>query len=186
MESITAEAVYRSGDTLLFSRPAPEGGSNLVALDLRGRSERVLVRSRQLGFGARFSPDGHWLAYASDESGRLQVYVTDFPGRIRKEQVSTEGGAEAVWSRDGQELFYRNGDKMMAVAIVLQPTFHALKPEFLFEKYHVPYAPLRNYDVSSDGRHFLMLKDNEQFAATTHIDLVLNWHEELKRRVPTR
>ena len=175
------------GEMLAFTDDDPSTGRDIWTLSLHnGRKAEPFLRTSFNEANPAFSPDGRWMAYESDESGRDEVYVTDFPGRSMQVPVSTEGGAEAVWSRDGQELFYRNGDKMMAVAIVLQPTFRPSKPEFLFEKYHVPYAPLRNYDVSSDGRQFLMLKDNEQFAAVTHIDLVLNWHEELKRRVPTR
>jgi serine/threonine-protein kinase len=175
------------GEMLAFTDVDPGTGWDIWTLSLHnGRKAEPFLRTSVNEANPAFSPDGQWIAYESNESGRDEVYVTDFPGRSKKERVSTDGGAMAVWSRDGKELFYRSGDKMMAVAITIQPTFHASKPEFLFEKYHVPYAPLRNYDVSSDGQHFLMLKEGEQFAATTHIDVVLNWHEELKRRVPTR
>lgn len=91
-----------------------------------------------------------------------------------------------MWNPNGRELFYRNGDKMMAVDISTQPGFAASTPHMLFEgRYEQPPVPLHNYDVSSDGQHFLMLKPVEQEqAAPTQINVVLNWFEELKRRVP--
>jgi Tol biopolymer transport system component len=136
--------------------------------------------------GPRFSPDGRWLAYISDESGRFEIYVQPYPGPGGRRQVSTEGGTEPVWNPNGRELFYRGGDKMMAVDIVTQPTFSAGKPRMLFEGQYVP-APVTfsNYDVSPDGQRFLMIKANEQESAPTQINVVLNWFEELKQKVPT-
>jgi eukaryotic-like serine/threonine-protein kinase len=134
-----------------------------------------------------FSPEGHWLAYISNESGRYEVYVQPYPGPGGKYQISTEGGTEPVWNPNGRELFYRSGDKMMAVEIATQPGFAAGKPRMLFEgRYEAAPVPISNYDVSPDGQRFLMLKPTEQAqAAPTQINVVLNWFEELKRRVPT-
>ena len=134
-----------------------------------------------------FSPDGRWLGYVSDESGRYEIYVQPYPGPGGKWQVSTDGGTEPLWNRNGRELFYRSGDKMMAVDIATQPGFAASKPRMLFEG---PYEPtpvtFPNYDVSPDGQRFLMLKPSEQEqAAPTQINVVLNWFEELKQKAPT-
>ena len=134
-----------------------------------------------------FSPDGHWLAYISDESGRYEIYVQPYPGPGGKWQISTDGGTEPVWNRNGRELFYRSGNKMMAVDIATKPSFAAGKPRMLFEG---PYRPtgttIQNYDVSPDGQRFLMLKSGEQGeSAPTQINVVLNWFEELKQKVPT-
>ncbi len=133
-----------------------------------------------------FSPDGHWLAYVSNESGRKEIYVQPYPGPGGKWQISTEGGSEPMWNPKGKELFYRSGDKMMAVDISTQPGFVAGKPRQLFEGDYVPDPYARaNYDVSPDGQRFLMLKPSEQTGnAPTQINVVLNWFEELKRRVP--
>ncbi len=110
-----------------------------------------------------------------------------YPGPGGKWQISTDGGVEPVWNRDGRELFYRNGGKMMAVDIATQPGFAAGKPRMLFEgRYQLSPVQTEDYDVSPDGQRFLMLKANEQAqAAPTQINVVLNWFEELKRRVPT-
>jgi eukaryotic-like serine/threonine-protein kinase len=133
-----------------------------------------------------FSPDGHWIAYQSNESGADNVYVRPFPGSGGK--IPIGGGTEPVWSRDGHELFYRSGDKMMAVSIVSQPAFVPLKPEALFEKTYwtADSSVLRNYDVTPDGHRFLIVKENEQIAAATQMNVVLNWFEELRRRVPRK
>jgi Tol biopolymer transport system component/predicted Ser/Thr protein kinase len=135
---------------------------------------------------SRFSPDGRWMAYISDESGRNEVYVQPYPGPGGKWQISTEGGTEPVWNPNGRELFYRSGDRMMAVDIVTQPGFVAGRPRMLFEKrYEAAPAPIVNYDVSPDGQRFLMIKPvDQEEAAPTQINVVLNWFEELKRRVP--
>jgi eukaryotic-like serine/threonine-protein kinase len=81
----------------------------------------------------RFSPDGHWIAYDSRESGRDEIYVRPYPGPGGKWQVSTDGGTEVVWNRNGRELFYRSGTKMMAVEVNTVPTFSAGKPTQLFD-----------------------------------------------------
>ena len=92
-----------------------------------------------------------------------------------------------MWNPNGRELFYRNGDKMMTVDISTQPGFAASTPRMLFEgRYEQPPVPVHNFDVSPDGQRFLMLKPVEQEqAAPTKINVVLNWFEELKQKVPT-
>jgi eukaryotic-like serine/threonine-protein kinase len=121
----------------------------------------------------------------SDESGRREVYVRPFPGG-GKTQISTEGGVEPVWARNGRELFYRIGDKMMATAIETKPVFAAAKPKLLFEGHYETsmYAFEPNYDVSPDGQRFLMIKASEQESAPTQLNVVLNWSEELRRLAP--
>jgi eukaryotic-like serine/threonine-protein kinase len=153
-------------------------------------SDRKLLPFLQTPFNEavpRFSPDGRWLAYISDESGRYEIYVQSYPGPGGKWQISTEGGTEPAWNGNGRELFYRNGDKMMAVDIATQPGFAAGTPRMLFEgRYERAPFPSTNYDVSPDGQRFLMLKPSESAeAAPTQINVVLNWFEELKQKVPT-
>jgi serine/threonine-protein kinase len=130
----------------------------------------------------RFSPDGNWLAYSSDESGQREVYVRAYPGS-GKWTISIEGGVEPVWSRDGRQLFYRSGDKMMVAPIETESGFAPGTPEMLFEKRYdlEPTAATAEYDISPDGQRFLMVKEE----STAHqINIVLNWFEELKARVP--
>jgi eukaryotic-like serine/threonine-protein kinase len=125
---------------------------------------------------ARFSPDGKWLAYASNESGRYEVYVRPLRGSDRAQPISVDGGTEPVWSRDGTELFFRNGDKMMVSAVRLRPTFSHEKPHLLFERRYASSRRGRlhaNYDVSPDGQKFLMLKEIGQTSAPK-LSVVLN------------
>ena len=131
-----------------------------------------------------FSPDGRWLAYASDASGRYEIYVQPYPGPGGRLQISTDGGTEPVWSRNGRELFYRSGDKMMAVEIDTRANLSAGKPKSLFQGLYQPTPVFEaNYDVAPDGR-FLMIKPGAEEQAPTQVNVVLNWFEELKRLVP--
>ncbi len=165
--------VLRMGD--------PSAGSGQV------RMAQPFLRTRFDELVPLFSPDGRWLAYISNESGRYEIYVQPYPGPGGKWQISTEGGTEPAWNPNGRELFYRSGDKMMAVDIAIQPGFAAGKPRMLFEGRYKPAPfPIANYDVSPDGQRFLMLKPGESAeAAPTQINVVQNWFEELKQRVPT-
>ena len=154
-------------------------------LPLKDRKPRRFARSERVETAPTFSPDGHWLAYASDESGRNEIYVRGYPGSGGKWQISNEGGTEPVWNPKGRELFFRNGNRMMAVETTTQPTFSAGKPKLLFEGPYVPTPrSLPDYDVSPDGQRFLMLKTTEQAQTSAQINVVLNWFEELKRRAP--
>jgi eukaryotic-like serine/threonine-protein kinase len=172
--------VLRMGGPSAGSGEVPSPGSG------QGRKAQPFLQTRFNESAPQFSPDGRWLAYASDESGRFEIYVQPYPGPGGKWQVSTEGGNEPVWNRNGREMFYRSGDKMMAVEIATQPSFAAGKPKMLFAGQYVPTpVTFPNYDVSPDGQRFLMLKSSEQTqAAPTQINVVLNWFEELKQKVP--
>ena len=136
-----------------------------------------------------FSQDGRWLAYTSDESGYTEVYARPYPGPGPRVAISTAGGTEPLWSRDGTELFYREDSAMMAVRIEAQEArLVAGTPEQLFEGSYAP-DPITgvnpNYDVAPDGR-FLMLRtapDDGPVAQSLHV--VINFDQELRRRVPT-
>ena len=142
------------------------------------------------------SRDGRWIAYASDESGRQEVYVQPFPEGGLRHQVSTEGGAAPAWSPDGRELFYTDASalggqatlvKMMAVGVKTGATFEADTPHMLFEGRYGTAAIIRGYDVSADGRRFLMVQQKERARSTaSQVVLVQNWFEELKRKVPVK
>ncbi len=98
------------------------------------------------------SPDGHWIAYASNESGQLEVYVRPFPNvEGGKLQISSDGGTEPVWAPREEELFYRNGEAMMMVGFKTEPTFTAGSPEVLFTGSHTTSLAVTNYDVSPMG-----------------------------------
>jgi serine/threonine-protein kinase len=158
--------------------------SSTYILQMDGASEPELLIEG--GIFAVLSTDGKWLAYVSMERGEPSVYVSRYSEPEVKWQISgEEGGREPVWAPDGTELFYRSEDRMMAVSIETEPTFNAGRPQVLFEGSYVssPFDPeFQYYDISPDGKRFLMLKEAEQEAP---INIVLNWFEELKRLVPT-
>ena len=162
-------------------------------------AKKLLVATASEEINAAISPDGRWLAYQSNASGAFEVYVRPFPG-VESSQwlVSPAGGTEPLWSRDGRELFYRSPKgAVMRVPIVPGATWTAGAATQLVaaQSYHIdarpgtgPLVP-RSYDVSPDGRRFLMIKSSEVPAQTTtapRIVVVLNWFEELKRLVPVQ
>ena len=176
----------QDGQLLAFVELHPSTGYDIWVMRLGDRKAQPFLRTQFNESAPRFSPDGRWLAYTSDESGRYEIYVQPYPGPGGKWQISTEGGTEPVWNPNGRELFYRSGDKMMTVDIATQPSFAPGNPRVLFEGQYVPTpASAPNYDVSPDGQRFLMLKPSESAeTAPTQINVVLNWFEELKQKVP--
>jgi serine/threonine-protein kinase len=153
---------------------------------------RPLVRTTFDEANGEISPDGRWLAYESDESGRDEIYVRPFPDvNSGRWQVSTGGGTRPLWARSSKELFYLGtSGAVMSTSVEGGSTLRAGNPTRLFEgRYFMPGQPGRTYDVSPDGRRFLMIKPlagAEQTAALPSLIVVQNWHEELKRLVPTK
>jgi serine/threonine-protein kinase len=133
---------------------------------------------------ATWSPDGQWIAYVSDESGGVDVYVEPHPGPGPRTKISIGGGFQPVWSRDGKELFYRSGTKMMvAVTIETEPELKVTGYKELFDWKYLSCGICQTYDVAPDGR-FLMIRDPEG-PPIQRINVVLNWFDELNRLVPT-
>jgi Tol biopolymer transport system component len=126
----------------------------------------------------QFSPDGKWVAYESNETGRNEIYVVPYPGPGGESQVSTDGGTQPRWNRNGRELFFRNGAMMMAVDVQTGATFRTGTPRMLFEKVS------SDYDVAPDGRRFLMLKPAATTTDSSELHVILNWFDDLRRRVP--
>ncbi len=173
------------GKILLHSELHPDTQSDLFALTLANGTTTPLLNTPFTEIGARFSPNGHYVAFGSDRSGRFEVYVQQFPTRGELQTISTDGGTEPVWSHSGRELFFRQGDKMMAVDVNTTGEFSASRPHVLFEgRYEVSFLTpgFRYYDVSPDGR-FLMVKSKTS-SVPRQLRLITNWFEELKRLVP--
>ncbi|MBL8998711.1 MAG: serine/threonine-protein kinase [Gemmatimonadetes bacterium] len=153
-----------------------EGKADILAVRLGVDTVAVpVVASPELSeFAPALSPDARWLAYVSNEGGRYEVRVTDFPGGRDRWQVSTAGGTEPAWSPDGRELYYAADGQMMAATVAPGADFRILNQRRLFST--APYALYgiwsRNYDVTRDGR-FLMLRRDEN--ATSSIVVVQNW-----------
>jgi Tol biopolymer transport system component len=176
------------GQLLVFVKKPPDRlGWDLGLLSLtREHTARPLIESSLTKVQAQISPDGRWLAYTSNLSNRNEVYVQPFPGLGAQWQISTTGGSAPRWSRDARQLFYLNGDKMMVADIQTKPVFSTGTPRMLFESYSsfvTAGAVVTNYDVAPDGQRFLMLKEEEAQASQLQLHVVLNWSEELKRRL---
>jgi Tol biopolymer transport system component len=171
------------GKTLLFSESKTETGFDVWALRLDGQQEpQPLLRGQASEAAPAFSPDGRFVAYRSDESGRAEVYVRTYPEEGGRWQVSTEGGDSPLWSRDGRELFYRHRNKVMAVTVSTQGGFRASRPVELFEGDFATDYVNRAYDLSRDGQRFLMVR-REPSEVPPRANLVLNWFQEVRERV---
>jgi serine/threonine-protein kinase len=136
-----------------------------------------------------FSPDGRWLAYSSNESGTFQVYVKAFPDKGGRLQVSNNGGLYPHWSRNGRELFFRTEDnRIMVVTYTTKgDSFAGGKPQPWSNKQLANVGITRNYDLAPDGKHIAALmpaEAPEDKKATNHVTLLLNFFDELRRRVP--
>jgi len=164
----------------------PTGGADDIGVFLFGEDAATFLLNDEFGEATpEISPDGNWLAYTSDESGQEEIYVRPFPDiDAGRWQVSTNGGAYPLWARDGQELFYRDGNAVMAVSIETDSSFTAGNPEIVFEGEYAEVQGGRAYDVSPDGERFLMLKPVDDVAAMRRVIIVENWFEELRRLAP--
>jgi len=158
------------GKTILMSEAGPNfQNMNIGMLSLEGdRPYTLLLKEDCQEVHPQFSPDGRWLAYASDESGTMEIYVRPFPNiNAGKWQISTDGGNSPRWSPNGKELYYLIGENiaeaLMAVEVETKPTFSPGKPKVLFRGKYLGSLPNNGipYDVHPDGRRFLMMKDIE-------------------------
>ena len=159
------------------------GDTDIWILPIGGEPERFIATAaneRQ----PRFSPDGRYLAYVSDESGRNEVQVQSYPDLGDKWTVSTDGGMFPVWARDGRELFYRSQGHLMAVEVRTEPSFSAGTSRVLLDAQQLA-AYTEPFDVSPDGQRFLFVED-VSLSQKRSLVVILNWTEELKRLVPTR
>ncbi|HEX5854746.1 MAG TPA: protein kinase [Thermoanaerobaculia bacterium] len=161
------------GRMLLFETLNPKTKYDLEVLSLPDRKVTPFLHADSDELLGDISPDGRFVAYISNESGRMEVYVQPFPGPGGKWQVSTAGGTAAVWRRDGKELFYLAPDhKLMAVAVKAGATFEMEAPQALFEA-RLKEDPDREFDVSADGQRFLLVTPGDE--STPPISLVQNW-----------
>ena len=170
------------GRDLLFTQIGPASGSDIwvYSVNSEGKSSQAFLQTPFNEWFPQFSPDGRWVAYESNESGRAEIYVRPFPGPGAKWLISTEGGTRPVWPGKDHEIFYANGSKLMAVTVQMSPSFAAGSPHVLFDKEF--FASGHFYDVSPDGQHFFFIRNVRQTNPRTQIDAVLNLAQEIAQQ----
>jgi Tol biopolymer transport system component len=159
-------------------------GSELGYLAWPERTATPLSQAKWTVRGAQFSPDGRWMAYASNETGNMEVYVSPFPSVNGKWQVSNAGGQEPKWRNDGKELFYMSADgKIMAVPVSTSTSFQAGTPVALFQTHRrqpMSSQDLFSYDVNSNGQRFLIATKLDEPSAAP-LSVLLNWASEMEK-----
>jgi hypothetical protein len=168
---------YRQRRDSFFYEYHPTTGGDIWSLAPDGTA--AAVRATPFNeFEPVVSPDGRWVAYESNKSGRYEVYIQDYPGGEKRIPISTGGGEYPRWSRDGKELFYFAGDAMMAVSIRPDGSIFSV-PHRLFDISN--YAGY--YDVSPDGKRFLMIR-LDPGSVPNQLNVILDWFDELRRLAP--
>jgi serine/threonine-protein kinase len=183
-----------AGTTAYPTSWSPDGRDLLVQADLQGlwRFSRdrtptlrpVLQEDQFNANSGRFSPNGQWVVYTSNETGRDEIYVRHYPDFANPVVISTEGGTVPLWSHDGRTIFYRRGDAVMVVAVEAGREFRAEKPQRLFAGPFAGAGRDPSFDVSLDGMRFVMVKSDEA-SALTQLTVVQNLFEELQRGAST-
>jgi tRNA A-37 threonylcarbamoyl transferase component Bud32 len=184
-------SISPDGNNLVFQENFPKTAADLMLLSMAppARSEPFLQTTFSEN-NAEVSPDGHWLAYQSNESNQNEIYVRPFPTvDDRRWLVSVGGGTKPLWARSGRELFFLNGGSLLSVSIQTAPAFSAGNPTKVFEGRYFTGIAGRTYDVSRDGQRFLMIKNRtttDDKTTPASMVVVLNWTEELKAKVPAK
>jgi Tol biopolymer transport system component len=188
----------RDGRRLVFGELTPGGGAEIRTVPVESGSGKLQAAGKPESFRkvsglnayATFSPDGRWLAYADAPAGSYEVYVRAFPDKGTQVQISNAGGTMPVWSRNGRELFYRTEDQRIMVAsyTVKGETLAADKPRVWFGRQLANTGLTANFDLAPDGKRFVVLmpaESPEPRETQSHVTLVVNFFDEIRRRVPT-
>jgi serine/threonine protein kinase/Tol biopolymer transport system component len=179
------KAILPDGETALLDAQRQTADANIFTVSLKPDAKPTALINTQFNeFGAAASPDGRWLAYQSNESGRPEIYVRELVGSGGRWPISTGGGEEPRWSPDGKELYYRVNNQLIVVPVETGSSFHASTPGSLFnEVYDLRSNSGETYDVDPRGGRFLMIRPPKE-DASAQIRVVVNWFEELHRLVP--
>ena len=174
---------------MVLAQVGGSGDGDIFILDLQKEAQpRNLFNSATYEYGGLISPDGRYLAYGSNETGRLEAFISSYPDLIGKWQVSNRGGHYGYWSPDGRFLYFNSSQaKMMATPIQTKPVFSIGQTRALFDVSQIvlPNQPTLNYDISPDGKHFIMIRNIGYDSSTTKFNVILNWLAELEGRFGT-
>ena len=181
----TPSSVTPDGEWLLFNEGGAKETGGVWKIRLRGDRTPQRVFTTPAGeTNGHISPDGKWIAFEATVSSRREIFVAAFPGPGPRQQISNGGGAEPLWSRDGRELFFQSGARLMGVTVTPGPTFSASAPRVTHEGHFLPsingHTP---YTMTKDGARFLRVQQVDPARVITHVSLVLNWFEEVTRLV---
>ncbi|HSE39152.1 MAG TPA: hypothetical protein VLH08_00180, partial [Acidobacteriota bacterium] len=160
---------------LLLYKDSPETNSDLIIFDSTDGKLHEFVATPATEIDGVFSPDGNWIAYTSDESGRFEIYVRSVGGPQGRWQVSTNGGVSPRWKQP-DEIIYLQGENVMRVAVQTTPTFSAATPEVLFT------GPYQQMDVTSDHQRFIGTLQKD--AADDYLNVVVNWFDDVRKQAP--
>ena len=177
-------SISPDGRLVAFHESSGATGQRLVTVSVEDGTTQTLLETQFHEAEPMFSPDGRWFAYTSNESGRNEVYIGKFPPTGSKWQVSTAGGTTPRWNPNGRELFYRQGDDIMAVDVSTTGDLRLGESTVLFAW---PYSQTYRGDhfgVSPDGEHFVLVDSTDSEPPPAHLVLIQNWFEELQRLAP--
>jgi Tol biopolymer transport system component len=167
------------GRSLLYRQIGETTGQDVWIHSIDDKRSTPFLQSAANEWSASFSPDGRWVTYTSDESGRAEVYVRPMAGSGQW-QVSVDGGTAPVWSRDGREIFFGKGDTLFAVSVTPGDSFGSGAVRRLFSGPYTFDEATVNYDVSPDGQHFIVPR-SRVVSAPRQLEVVLDWVEEVDR-----
>jgi Tol biopolymer transport system component len=173
-----------SRDGLVMEEDNPDTGSDIVILSMDGTGElRPLLRDPFDQTNPQVSPDGNLIAYESNESGGVEVYVQRFSEPREKRQISTRGGTEPLWGRDSRELIFREGENVLSVPIETEPLLKPGEARVLFRGDYIPPSAYLTYNYDRQADRFLMMKPESE-TNPKELHVVVHWFEELKRLAP--
>ena len=170
----------QNGSVLAYHEEHPDSSLDIWLLKMNDRKPEPFLQTRFNEHQAIFAPNGQWLAFVSDQSGQDEVYVRAFAGKSESLKVSSAGGKWPMWHPNGQQLYYRLGDKLMAVAITTKPKFSAATARELFAR----RSRGGRMNISHKSSRFLFV-DADLAQEVSHLNVVLNWFEELNSKVPS-
>ncbi len=186
----TPTSLSTDGRILIYDENGPDEpeGSATWVLRLDGDpAPRRFLPLPAAGHDGQLSPDGRWVAYQTQVSSRWEIFVAPFAGSGERRLVSTDGGTEPLWSRDGRELFYQNGTRLMVVSVTPGASFSASPPRLLYEGWFLrTITGNTSFSIARDGSRFLRIQPVDRVPAITRIELVLNWFSELSRQARER
>jgi serine/threonine-protein kinase len=190
--SVNAQRPYAwadHGKLLVYEEASPDTGIDIGVVRIDGEhAPRLIIRGPFHEARPTMSPDGRWIAYDSNLTGRFEIYVQPFPGLQSRWQVSTEGGMSPIWSPSGKEIFYRRGHAVMTVPVESSAAGFAFgNAKTLFVGSYVeedPQAPGLSYTLAPDGQRFLMMRETDR--RPSRIVVIRNWASELDRRAAAR